>query len=391
MTEHSASTRPPTIHWVGAGLSTGSGLTALARDHRLVLWARTADKAAACADRLGARVAAARAFERAALAAELVAGDVLVSMLPASQHAELLLAAVDAGAHFACSSYTSPELAELAARARSAGLVVLTEAGLDPGIDHLLAHQLIAEAIAELGDGPATVSLTSYCGGVPAVANEFRYLFSWAPQGVLNALLSPARFVEDGTAKEVARPWEAVHPYHVLGEDFEVYPNRDSLPFIQQYGVPDRWTVDTFIRGTLRLPGWQCAWRDVFGQLATRGAAAVPELAADLARRYPMTDTDRDRVVLVVELVVESQNGSRFCRSRVLDLVGDDTEAAMSRCVSAPLAVGVDRLLAGALPPGLNRAAETATEAAAWLAALSKSYPMRVIEHDASNTPIFHG
>ena len=385
MTGYAKSTRQPTIHWVGTGLSTGSGLTALARDHRLVLWGRTADKAAACAARLGARVADNRAFNPDALAAELAAGDVLVSMLPASQHAGLQRVALGGGAHFACSSYTSPELTELADKARSAGLVVLTEAGLDPGLDHLLAHQLIDEAIAELGDEPATVSLTSYCGGVPAVANEFRYLFSWAPQGVLNALLSPARYIKDGAVQEVARPWEAVHPHQVLGEDFEVYPNRDSVPFVEQYGMPSHWTVETFVRGTLRLLGWQYAWRGVFEQLATCGAAAVPELAADLAQRYPMTDTDRDRVILVVELTAQAENGSRFSRSRVLDLVGDNVEAAMARCVSAPLAVGIGRLIDGALPPGLNRAAETATEAAAWLEALSKSCPTQAIELDAPN------
>jgi len=385
MTDDSTSHSTPTIHWVGTWLSTGSGLAQLVRHgHRVVLWGRTDEKAAACADRLGAPVAGTRAYDLAAVAAELAPGDVLVSMLPAGQHPALLRASLDAGAHFACSSYSSPGLAALAEKGRSAGLVVLTEAGLDPGIDHLLAHQLIAEAIAEFGAGPATASLTSYCGGVPAVANDFRYLFSWAPQGVLNALLSPARYVDGGTVTEVARPWQAVRPHQVNGEDFEVYPNRDSVPFIEQYGMPAGWAVERFVRGTLRLPGWQQAWQGVFDQLAVRGAEVVPELATDLARRYPMTATDRDRVVLAVGLTVRSDDGRHFSRTRVLDLVGDDTEAAMARCVSAPLAVGIERLLDGALPPGLNRAAETATEAGLWLASLSADSRIPIIAADSS-------
>lgn len=372
MPEPTMPTSGSTIHWVGTGLSTGSGLALLgARGHRLVLWGRTAERAAACADRLGAKVAATRAFELPALAAELVSGDVVVSMLPAAQHPELLLACLQAGAHFACSSYTSPALADLAEQARKAGLVVLTEAGLDPGIDHLLAHQLIAEAEAEIGDVPATLSLTSYCGGIPAVANDFRYLFSWAPQGVLTALLSPARYLDEGVVTEVARPWQAVRPHTVNGEEFEVYPNRDSVPFIEQYGIPTGWRIATFVRGTLRLPGWRRAWQGVFDELESHGADGIPGLAAELAERYPMTADDRDRVVLAVELSVHAEDGRSYRASRVLDMVGDATEAAMARCVSAPLAIGTGRLLDGALPPGLNRAAETPDEVALWLGLLS--------------------
>lgn len=372
MPEPTLPTSGPTIHWVGTGLSTGSGLTMLAgRGYPLVLWGRTPEKAAALADRLGVTAAASRAFQLPALAAELAPGDVLVSMLPAAWHAELLEVCLQAGAHFACSSYTSPQLAALAEQARTAELVVVTEAGLDPGIDHLLAHQLIAEAVAEIGAGPATVSLTSYCGGVPAVANDFRYLFSWAPQGVLTALLSPARYLDGGVVTDVAKPWHAVRPHSVNGEDFEVYPNRDSVPFIEQYGIPSAWRVESFVRGTLRLPGWRQAWRPVFDQLESRGSDCVAELAGELARRYPMTSTDRDRVVLTVELDVRAKHGATFRAGRVLDVIGDDAEAAMARCVSAPLAIGVCRLLDGALPAGLNRGAETVDEAAVWLDMLS--------------------
>lgn len=387
MSNQTAVTTTPvaTVHWIGTGLSTGSGVRALTEQgRRVVLWGRTAEKAASRAHALGVEVAASKTFSLTGLSAELSPGDVVVSMLPAAQHPDLLQACISAGAHFACSSYTSPEIAELAEQARGAGLVVLTEAGLDPGIDHLFAHVLLRQAVAELGTGPATVSLTSYCGGVPAVANDFKYLFSWAPAGVLTALLSPARYVAAGAVLEAARPWQAVGPLRVDGEEFEVYPNRDSVPFIAQYGVPSEWVIETFVRGTLRLPGWSAAWAPVFAELEERGRDCVPELAADLARRYPMTAADRDRVVLVVNLEVRTAAGRAFSAGKVLDLTGDATETAMARCVSLPLAVGITRLLDGALPAGLSRAGETAGEAQRWLDDLAAMAPIGILATDTA-------
>jgi len=182
-----------TVHWVGTGLSTGSGLHRLAASTTpVVLWGRTARSAAECARRLELpeRVTT-RGFTAAAPATALAPGDVVVSMLPAAEHAALLSVCLERRAHFACTSYTTAEIRALVEDPRAADLVVLTEAGLDPGIDHLLAHILVADARAELGDGPARVSLTSYCGGIPAVPDEFCHRFSWAPRGVLTALLPP--------------------------------------------------------------------------------------------------------------------------------------------------------------------------------------------------------
>ncbi|MDQ1024529.1 hypothetical protein QF035_002111 [Streptomyces umbrinus] len=248
-----------TVHWIGAGLSTGSGLAALcdAAD-RVRLWHRTDERAARSLETRGLTGRAEpRAYTLPALTAELAPGDVVVSMLPAPEHAGLLAACVSRGAHFACSSYVSEAVLDQVPAATAAGVVVLTESGLDPGIDHLFAHSLIARAREEIGaDTTAEVSLTSYCGGIPAVPNDFRYRFSWAPAGVLNALRSPARYIEAGAETTAPRPWEATRPHVVDGEPFEVYPNRDSLPFVEQYGLPPAWKPQTFIRGTLRLDGW---------------------------------------------------------------------------------------------------------------------------------------
>ncbi|MEV4342342.1 saccharopine dehydrogenase family protein [Streptomyces sp. NPDC049590] len=362
-----------TVHWVGAGLSTGSGLAALCGTAgRVLLWHRTADRAA---DALARRGLTGRAEPRAltpdALAAALEPGDVVVSMLPAGRHTGLLAACVRAGAHFACSSYVSPDLLAHTDAARAAGLTVLTETGLDPGIDHLFAHSLIGRARARIGARtPASYRLTSYCGGLPAVPGDFRYRFSWSPLGVLNALRTPARYLHDGTETTAGRPWEATRPLVLDGETFEAYPNRDSIPFLARYGLPAAWTPHTFVRGTLRPAGWRTAWEPVFAELTEGDDERIAALARKLAAAYPATKADLDRVVLSVRLEVDAGEGRAWTGAYLLDLTGDAEESAMARCVSRALALGVRHILDDSLPPGLHRAAETPQRADRWLAEL---------------------
>ncbi|GAA3008891.1 saccharopine dehydrogenase family protein [Actinokineospora diospyrosa] len=355
-----------TVHWVGTGLSTGSGVRILADTTNVVLYGRTQDKAAACIDRLGLT---GKVTPRALDALDPERGDVVVSMLPATEHVRLLKLCLANGSHYANTSYVSDEIAGYAEAARDANIVLLTEAGLDPGIDHLLAHDLVARAEV---DGPATAAFTSYCGGIPAVPNEFRYRFSWAPRGVLTALLSPARYIENGEPTVAERPWEATTAHELGGERFEAYPNRDSLPFVEQYHLPGQWRLERFVRGTLRLDGWLDAWAPVFAELRDPDPDRITALAADLAARHPTTETDRDRVVLAVALAVRGDDGTRWSGEYLLDLVGDEHDSAMARLVSTPLAVGVGEILSGALTPGLHRAAEGAEASTRWLAALNR-------------------
>src|SRR5262245_22189346 len=117
-----------TVHWIGSGLSTGGGVRVLcdAAD-RLVLWARSDDKARQCLRRLGLEdraTPAALSFQ--ALADAIRPGDIVVSMLPAVEHAELLRLCIAERAHFACSSYSSPDLIAGGQAAQRAGTVVLS-------------------------------------------------------------------------------------------------------------------------------------------------------------------------------------------------------------------------------------------------------------------------
>ena len=362
-----------TVHWFGVGLSTGSGLRVLCdQADRVVVWARNTDKAEKRLDQLGVGGRAEiRAHDLPALAAQLRCGDVVVSMLPAGEHPGLLRLCVGHRAHFACGSYVSDSfLAEVPAAER-AGVVVLTEAGLDPGVDHVFADLLVDRARALVGDGPAIARFTSYCGGIPAVPNEFRYQFSWAPLGVLNALRAPSRYIEDGATRTADRPWEATRSYLLDGEAFEVYPNRDSLPYVAQYAFPAAWRPHTFVRGTLRPGGWRQAWADVFTVLRTPDDARIAALAGELAARYPTTEADRDRVVLAVELAVAGDRGVTWSGRFLLDVIGEETESAMARCVSLSLAHAAGEVLTHRTPAGLRQAAQGAENARRWLECLT--------------------
>ena len=170
---------------------------------------------------------------------------------------------------------------------------------------------------------------------------------------------------------DAPRPWEALSTLPLGGEMFEVYPNRDSIPFVGQYGIPYGWRLDTFVRGTIRLAGWSEAWSGVFAELRSGDRGRIDALARDLAARYPVTDDDRDRVVLAVALSVRPDQGNAWSGEYLIDLTGDAADSAMARCVSVPLAFGITEILAGRMSPGLHRAVETAAESRRWLDFLS--------------------
>jgi len=274
-----------TIHWCGTGLSAIPGLRRLIENGQdVTVWNRTTAKAK---DAVGDLTTNIRAFDIDALAAALKAGDVVVSMLPGDWHVRLAELAISKAAHFVSSSYVAPEMRALDDAALSAGVALVNEVGLDPGIDHLMAHALIADYRAsDAYDAGNHLSFISYCGGVPKIPNAFRYKFSWSPLGVLKALRSPSRSIRNYSELRIERPWDAISSYTAplpTPESFEVYPNRDSVPFMAQYDFDKDWTVREFVRGTLRLNGWTDAWGDVFKEVETltgpEGEARLKEMS----------------------------------------------------------------------------------------------------------------
>jgi saccharopine dehydrogenase-like NADP-dependent oxidoreductase len=194
--------------------------------------------------------------DAAALDALLAASDLVVSLLPASLHVIVAKAAIAHRVPMITTSYVSPEMRELDGPAREAGVIMLGEIGLDPGLDHMSAMRAIGALRAE---GHRLVSFRSCCGGLPAPdanTNPWGYKFSWSPRGVLAAGRNPARWLEEGRVREVSggELFTCVTPYDVPGLGrFEVYPNRDSLSYAATYGIEG---VLTMFRGTIRYPGW---------------------------------------------------------------------------------------------------------------------------------------
>ncbi len=362
-----------TIHWCGTGLSSGPGLRALLTGgHQVVVWNRTIDKAR---EMVGDLTSDIRAYDIDALEAALEPGDVAVSMLPADQHVGIAQRCLKRGAHFVSSSYIAPEMRALDGAFRDQGLVSVNEVGLDPGIDHLMAHDLVARYRAsDAFDIDNVLSFTSYCGGVPKIPNAFKYKFSWAPLGVLKALRSPSRSLLDGRERNVDRPWNAITSYDAplpVAENFEVYPNRDSYPFMDDYRFDPAWTVRDFVRGTIRLNGWAEAWGPVCREIETlsgpEGDARLAEMSAQLVAENSYAPGEPDRVVLFVSLRAERAGESVFHETWSMDASGNEHGSAMAQLVSIPVSIAVESVVNGEVTPGVHAAPSDPALVSSWL------------------------
>jgi len=194
--------------------------------------------------------------------------DIVISMLPAHMHVEVAETCIEFGVHMVTASYISPEMKALHDRAVENGVILINEIGVDPGIDHLSAMQLIDE---KRRAGAEIVLFESFTGGLLAPESEadnpWKYKFTWNPRNVVVAGQGGAvKFIQEGRYKFI--------PYHQLFRrtekmeiegfgKFEGYANRDSLKYRSVYGLEN---IQTIYRGTLRRPGYCRAW-DVFVKL----------------------------------------------------------------------------------------------------------------------------
>ncbi|MFP1643733.1 saccharopine dehydrogenase C-terminal domain-containing protein [Pontitalea aquivivens] len=364
-----------TIHWCGTGLSSGPGLRRLLdAGHPVTVW--HIDEAVA-RDLLAGRQAPLCRFSQSALEQAAAPGDVIVSMLPADMHGAIARIALRRGAHFVASSYLTADLRGMDGTARRAGVALVGEVGLDPGIDHLMAHDLVADYRASGMVAPGnTISFQSCCGGFPARPNAFRYKFSWSPLGVLKALRAPSRSIRHFTTLSVARPWDAIRRYDAplpRPETFEAYPNRDSIPFIADYRFDPAWRIEDFARSTLRLLGWAEAWRPVFDALDREdpeAEARLTRLADRLGRENAYDPDEPDRVVLIVDMAVSRDGRPVWHKTWTLDARGDARGSAMARLVSGPVALAVEAILAREIPAGVHSAPHDERLVRRWLQAM---------------------
>jgi len=376
------------IHWIGTGLSAIPGLRRLlARGHDVTVWNRTPDKARAAVGDIADDI---RTFSMAAITAALTPGDILVSMLPGEWHVPLAKLCLESGAHFVSSSYISPEMRALDGAAREKGLSFVNEVGLDPGIDHVMAHWLMADYRASgVFDPENELSFISYCGGVPKHENPFRYKFSWSPLGVLKALRSASLSIEDFKPHAVARPWDAISSYEAplaSPETFEVYPNRDSLPFMAEYGFDPEWPVKKFVRGTLRLNGWANAWKDVFTEVetleGTAGDARLKEMSDQFWRDNAYDAGEPDRVILCVGLTAMKSGEPVYHKTYVMDAFGNEAGTAMAQLVSIPLSLAIEAVKAGEIPAGVSAAPRDPALVRRWMETVGGiAQHLEVVDH----------
>ncbi len=368
----------PAIHWIGVGLASGPGIVSLANKFgHITLWDMSLDRAAA----LKAHIAPDAVLDirhlnldddglRANFVAALNPGDVIVSMLPASFHVRVAKLALAGGCHMVTSSYLCDDMMALNDEAVKKGLSLVNEAGLDPGIDHLLAHILVDEARkAHMLNRGHIIDFISYCGGFPVEETAFTYKFSWTPLGVLTALTSPARMIRDGSVFSAEKAWENVTELSLAGECFEGYGNRDSLPYIREYDLQDE-RIRNFVRGTLRLSGWKEAWRDIFATVEQADEQALKDLSERLWRDYQYGKNEQDRVVLYVKLTATAQDDIKWQAALSLDVTGSGWQSAMANTVSLTVAEAAGAIMEGRLPAGVRAATQNADEARKWLRGL---------------------
>lgn len=182
--------------------------------------------------------------------------DVVISLIPYTYHATVVKSAIKFKKNVVTTSYINPQLRELEQQIKDAGIVVMNEIGLDPGIDHLYAVKTIDEVHKQ---GGKIKSFLSYCGGLPAPENSdnpLGYKFSWSSRGVLLALRNQAKFWLNGNEEFIASEdlMASAKPYFIMpGFAFVCYPNRDSTTYKELYNIPE---AETVIRGTLRFQGF---------------------------------------------------------------------------------------------------------------------------------------
>ncbi len=187
--------------------------------------------------------------------------DIVVSLLPAHLHHLVAELCLEFGKHLITASYVSDEMKAYHTKAQEKNLLFLNECGLDPGIDHMSAMQLIDRIKKE---GGKIISFESFTGGLISPetdpSNPWRYKFTWNSRNVVMAGQSTAKYLENDEFKYI--PYQQLFtrltPVHVPGHgDYEGYANRDSLKYISAYGLD---SVKTMLRGTLRNKGFCSAW-----------------------------------------------------------------------------------------------------------------------------------
>ncbi|TLP82634.1 saccharopine dehydrogenase family protein [Maribacter sp. ACAM166] len=256
--------------------------------------------------------------------------DVVISMLPARFHIKVAEDCVVLKKHLVTASYVSPELLALDKKVKENGLVFMNEIGLDPGVDHMSAMQVI-DRIRDKGG--KVILFESFCGGLVAPENDnnlWNYKFTWNPRNVVLAGQGgTAQFLQEGTYKYIPyhRLFRRTEFFKIEGYGrFEGYANRDSLGYREAYGLQDALTI---YRGTMRRVGFSKAW-NMFIQLGVTDDTYTIENSEKMSYRefinlyLPYSPTDSVELKLRHNLKLD-QDDIRW--DKLLELnIFDDTK-----------------------------------------------------------------
>lgn len=335
--------------------------------------------------------------------------DVTVSFLPYTYHVKVAKLCIKHKKHLVTTSYVSDEMKKLDGQAKNARILLLNECGLDPGIDHMSAMRIIHDIET---NGGKVISFRSTTGALPsheANNNPFGYKFSWSPRGVLLASRNAAKWLENG--KEVSIRGEKLFENYTIQDvpgagSFENYPNRNSVPYKQIYGLKHATTV---YRGTFRMTGWCETMRRIvalgwlgdkpvsgfsgktYGDLTRKliGAGSKDDLSQAVARflglksysavikrlewlgllsdeplpddrnnpldylnvltlkKMSLKPEERDMVVMHHEFVAEYPSKKEYITSTLVDYGIPNGDSSVSRTVALPAAIAVKMILEG--------------------------------------------
>jgi alpha-aminoadipic semialdehyde synthase len=343
---------------------------------------------------------------------ELIQGsDMVISLLPAPMHPPVAEECIIHKKDFVTASYESEAMRAMNDRAREAGIMILNEVGLDPGLDHMSAMKIIDDIKSR---GGSVTCFSSVCGGLPApeaANNPLKYKFSWSPKGVISASQNDARYRWEGNVIQVRGQelLQAATPFVDNWPDLqlECLPNRDSLQYEKVYSIEG---ADTIFRGTLRYGGFSSlfnvfrnmglfdatiiqnsSWEDVIDLLRNKrgGSVSVDDFVQacagediDEARRAIETlewlgilgdDTvlnsrsvvdafcdvlesklqyeqdERDMVAMHHRIEASFDDGSVEHHSSSLQVFGDAKMSAMAKTVGYTTAAAADLILSGSL------------------------------------------
>ena len=268
--------------------------------------------------------------------------DIVISMLPAHLHIEVARDCIVYKKNMVTASYISDAMQGLDVLAKENNLIFMNEIGLDPGIDHMSAMKVIHEIKAK---GGKMLLFESFCGGLVAPesdTNLWNYKFTWAPRNVVLAGQGgAAKFLQEGTYKYIpyCNLFRRTEFLEVEGYGkFEAYSNRDSLKYLDVYGLND---VLTLYRGTIRRVGFSKAW-NMFVQLGMTDDSYVMEDSENMSYRqfvnsflpYHPTDSVEIKMRLILKI---DQDDSMWDKLLELDLFNPNKKVGLKDATPAQI------------------------------------------------------